>query len=65
MTELQVYGMTCGHCVATVTRALKTVDPGARVAVDRASGRVTVEGDAAPAALRAAVEEEGYRVAAA
>lgn len=27
MLDLQVKGMTCGHCEAAVTRAVRSVDP--------------------------------------
>jgi copper chaperone len=63
--EFRVEGMTCGHCEAAVERAVRGVDPAASVAVDRAAGRVRIEsatGD--PAALRQAIEAEGYRVGA-
>lgn len=60
--QLQVTGMSCGHCVAAVTRALKTV-PGTQDAqVDLATGRATVQGNAAPEALVKAVADEGYGV---
>ena len=61
--QLQISGMTCGHCVAAVTKALKSV-PGTQDAqVDLASGRATVQGSASPQALVKAVEEEGYGAA--
>ena len=60
MVELKVEGMTCGHCVSTVTRAVKEADPGAQVRVDLASGRVSVDGQAPEAALRKALEAAGY-----
>ncbi|OYV39283.1 MAG: heavy metal transport/detoxification protein [Thiomonas sp. 20-64-5] len=60
--QLQVTGMTCGHCVAAVTRALKSV-PGTQDAqVDLTSGRATVQGSATPEALVKAVADEGYGV---
>ena len=60
--QLQVTGMTCGHCVAAVTKALKSV-PGTQDAlVALASGRATVQGSAAPEALAKAVADEGYGV---
>lgn len=64
MLDFQVAGMTCGHCEATVTRAVRSVDPTATVVVDRASGRVSVETAAEPAALQRAIESEGYKIAA-
>ena len=57
---LAVAGMTCDGCVRAVTRVLERQAGVARVGVDLAAGRATVEGDAAPAALVAAVENAGY-----
>jgi copper chaperone len=62
MLELKVAGMTCSHCEAAVTRAVRSVDPGAAVSVDRASGRVSVGSVADPRAMQAAIEREGYQV---
>ena len=60
-THLKITGMTCGHCVRAVTGALKGV-PGVKGAeVDLKGGSATVEGSPDPAALVAAVEEEGYK----
>lgn len=65
--EFQVGGMTCGHCEKAVTQAVQRAAPGAAVTVDRAAGRVSVarpEGDAGDAAaIRKAIEDEGYTVA--
>ena len=36
--NLVVEGMTCGHCVRTVTQAIQAVDPHALVDVDLSSG---------------------------
>ena len=60
-----VTGMTCGHCVASVTEEVSEIDGVEDVAVDLATGAVTVtsttplEDDA----VRAAVEEAGYQLA--
>ena len=63
-----VTGMTCGHCVASVTEEVTEVAGVAAVDVDLASGALTVTSDdpASPvddAAVRAAVEEAGYALA--
>lgn len=58
--QLQITGMTCGHCVAAVTKALKSVPGTQDVQVDLASGYATVQSSAGPEALVKAVEEEGY-----
>ncbi|MBM3605475.1 MAG: heavy-metal-associated domain-containing protein [Alphaproteobacteria bacterium] len=62
MLNLQVEGMTCGHCERTVTRAVRSIDPAAEVVVDRSSGRVTVQSSLDADAVRQAIESEGYRV---
>ena len=60
-----VTGMTCGHCVASVTEELRKIDGVTHVDVDLDSGRVIVESDQRldDAAVEAAVDEAGYRVA--
>ena len=63
MLEFEVGGMTCGHCEATVQRAVRAVDPAATVEVDRSAGRVAIVTAADPAAVAAAIEAEGYHAA--
>jgi copper chaperone len=64
-TVYTVVGMTCEHCVASVTEEVGEVPGVESVAVDLASGAVEVSGtDVDDAAVRAAVEEAGYRVSA-
>ncbi|MBO1419020.1 heavy-metal-associated domain-containing protein [Streptomyces sp. FH025] len=60
-----VTGMTCGHCVSSVTAELKKVSGVTEVAVDLGSGEVTVDSTEAltDAAVAAAVEEAGYVLA--
>ena len=60
--ELKVEGMTCGHCVNAVTKAVKAKDPGAEVQVDLAAGKVVVRTTLARDAVTKAVTGEGYRV---
>jgi copper chaperone len=54
--------MTCGHCEKAVTKALVTVDPQAKVIIDRSQNVVTVESEQAREPLRQAIAEEGYKV---
>jgi copper chaperone len=58
-----VTGMTCGHCVASVTEEVSEVGGVTDVQVDLESGRMVVTGDADPAAVQAAVAEAGYEAA--
>ncbi len=64
MLQLKVTGMTCGHCVAAVTRAVKAVPAVEDVSVDLEHGLVTVAGSPDQRAVRDAITEEGYKVAA-
>ncbi|WP_059410931.1 heavy-metal-associated domain-containing protein [Cupriavidus basilensis] len=62
MIQFQVEGMSCGHCVGAITRAVQAVDPAAKVSADIPAQAVTVEATASTEALRAAIEEAGYPV---
>jgi copper chaperone CopZ len=62
MLLLKVSAMTCGHCVAAVTRAVKALPSVERVVVDLDRGEVTVEGHPDERAVREAIVEEGYEV---
>ncbi len=57
-----VTGMTCQHCVASVTEEVSEIAGVTDVAVDLATGAVTVTSDqpVADEQVRAAVEEAGY-----
>lgn len=57
-----VSGMTCQHCVASVREEVSELPGVEAVQVDLASGRLTVTGDAAADAVRAAVADAGYEV---
>lgn len=59
-TELTVTGMSCGHCVGAVEKALKAVPGVDDVQVTLTPGRATVQGHADHDALIAAIKEEGY-----
>ena len=61
-----VSGMTCAHCVASVTEEVREIPGVDDVQVELASGRLTVTSDAPldPALVRSAVEEAGYTVTA-
>lgn len=63
-TTYQVTGMTCEHCVRSVTEEVGEVAGVSSVDVDLASGRMTVTSTDSPdfAAVAAAVEEAGYQV---
>jgi copper chaperone len=49
MPEIKVKGMSCGHCVAAMTKAMASLPGVSHVTVDLAGGRVSYE-CAAPSA---------------
>ena len=64
-TEYTVTGMTCEHCVASVTEEVQEVASVTEVTVDLSTGglRVTSDQPLSDADVRAAVEEAGYQLA--
>ncbi|MBS1895400.1 MAG: heavy-metal-associated domain-containing protein [Actinobacteria bacterium] len=59
----RVVGMSCEHCVASVTEEVSELPGVAAVEVDLGSGLLTVSAeDIDEAAVRTAVEEAGYEV---
>ena len=62
MYELLVDGMSCGHCVGRVTKAVQGVDEAAKVTVDLPTRKVTVDSGAELASIAAAIDAAGYPV---
>ncbi len=65
--SLNVTGMTCNGCVNSVKKALEQTDGVSSAEVTLEPGRATVSYDPAftsPAALRMAVEDAGFEIAA-
>lgn len=60
MIAFTIEDMTCGHCVATITRALTELDPLARVHADLPAKEVRVESMASADRLQRAIEDAGY-----
>lgn len=65
MHVLKVSGMSCGHCVRTITRAVQAGDPAAQVEIDLGAGEVRVEGRQSLEALLQAIRDKGYEADAA
>ena len=59
--KVVIEGMMCQHCRAHVDKALNAI-PGASATVDLDSKTAVVTGDVSDEAIRAAVEEAGYKV---
>ncbi|SEN61622.1 copper chaperone [Pseudomonas sp. ok272] len=60
MQVFNVQGMTCGHCVRSVTQAIQAKDPAASVRVDLAAREVGVESALSTEQVISAIREEGY-----
>ena len=63
-TTINVSGMTCGHCVSSVTMELSLLPTVTEVDVDLESGQATITSDAAleQAQLAIAIDEAGYEL---
>ncbi len=63
-TTYAVAGMSCGHCKATLTRAIGELDGVSGVDVDLGTGHVTVISAAEPddAVIAETVDEAGYEL---
>ena len=64
MQVFSVEGMTCGHCVASVTKELEKVAGVSDVSVDLASQSATIQAEDAVSQdqLSAALDEAGYKL---
>jgi copper chaperone len=60
MIKFQVADMTCGHCAATVTKAVKALDAEAGVKIDLAAHRVEVESARTADEVKAVIAAAGY-----
>ncbi len=60
MLKLNVPDMTCGHCASTVEKAVKSVDPAAKVNVDLGSKTVTVDSVADETKVKDVIRSAGY-----
>jgi len=60
MMEFSLPDMSCGHCVSSVTKAVKQADPAAKVDVDLAGKRVKVETTQPREPIARALSEAGY-----
>jgi len=64
MIQFNIPQMSCGHCAKSVTEAVRQVDPQAKVDVDLAGKKVSVESQAERQEIARALGEAGYAPAA-
>ena len=58
--KFSVPEMSCGHCVATIEKAVKIVDPDAEIACDLASKTVEINSGSSASDMNVAIKEAGY-----
>lgn len=62
MTRFAIPDMSCQGCVASITRAVRALDPDAQVAADLEGHSVEIDSAATAEALQAAIAEAGFTV---
>ncbi len=60
MTVFNVPDMTCGHCEATVSKAIKEIDTNADVKADLGQNKIDVTSSADNETILAALDAAGY-----
>ena len=60
MYRFSVPDMTCGHCVSTIRKALKTADPSAEIEVSLSDRTVSVGSRLTQAEVARRIAEAGY-----
>lgn len=60
MFNFQVSDMTCSHCVATVEKAVRSVDSSASVKVDLANLAVAIESAKPAESFAFVIKKAGY-----
>lgn len=60
MPRFTVPDMTCGGCIASITKAVQRLDPAATVAADLATHQVDIASTHPAAALAAAIDDAGF-----
>lgn len=58
--QFQIDNMACGGCARSVTKAIHSVDPQAKVDIDLNLKRVTVESGADQSAVAAVLQDAGF-----
>lgn len=59
--KFNVPDMSCGHCTAAITKAIKALDGNAEVDCDLSSRSVSVDSAMGEEAVSAAIQDAGYK----
>ena len=60
MMEFKIEDMSCGHCASVITKTVKALDSQAKVEVDLAQKKVTVDSSEERAVIVEALTDAGY-----
>ena len=63
MATVKIKGMSCQHCVASVTEALKAIPGISKVQVDLQKGEARYEGEVDADTAKVAIQILGFEVA--
>ncbi|MNL80302.1 Heavy-metal-associated domain protein [compost metagenome] len=58
--QLKIENMTCGGCASSVTKAIQSIDPAARIETNPVARSVTLDTTASTAELQKVLLEAGY-----
>ncbi len=59
---IKIKGMSCGHCVASTTKALEAIPGVSEVKVDFEKGVASYQGEVAQQIIREAISKIGFEV---
>lgn len=62
MATVKINGMSCQHCVASVTKAIEGVSGVSQVSVDLEKGEASYQGDASEQEIEDAITKIGFTV---
>ncbi len=62
MTTVKINGMSCQHCVASVTKAIEDVSGVSQVSVDLDKGEATYDGEVDQLVIKEAITKIGFEV---
>ena len=60
MTTIKIKGMSCQHCVASVTKAIDGVSGTSNIQVNLDQGEAHYDGDVNPQTVVEAIEKTGF-----
>lgn len=58
--EFDIPAMTCGHCVKAVTQTVQSLDPDAKISVELATKKLTLQTTKDRQTVATALTEAGY-----